>query len=55
MKLEIDTDGLCEALGPEFTPGMPVNCDHCLAPYHGLPESLDIAGLSSEEPSADLD
>jgi hypothetical protein len=28
-----------------------VNCDHSLEPHHGLPESLDIAGLSAEEPT----
>jgi hypothetical protein len=53
-KLEISSEGLYEALGPAFTPGVPVNCDHCLALYHGLPESLDIAGLSDEEPT-DID
>lgn len=49
-KIDISHDGLHERLGPAFTPGVPVNCDHCLAPYHGLPQSLDIAGLSAEEP-----
>jgi hypothetical protein len=51
-RLDITHANLRELLGAAFTPGMPVNCDHCLEPYHGLPESLDIAGLSREDPAA---
>jgi hypothetical protein len=51
-KVDIRHDRLRELLGAAFTPGVPVNCDHCLDPYHGLPQSLDIAGLSAEEPTA---
>jgi hypothetical protein len=51
-KLDISHDRLRELLGAAFTPGVPVNCDHCLDPYHGLPQSLDIAGLSAEGPTA---
>jgi hypothetical protein len=51
-KLDITHANLRELLGAAFTPGVPVNCDHCLEPYHGLPDSLDIAGLSHEDPTA---
>jgi hypothetical protein len=47
-KLDITQANLRELLGAAFTPGVPLNCDHCLEPYHGLPASLDIAGLSRE-------
>lgn len=51
-KMDISHSQLRELLGAAFTPGVPVNCDHCLEPYHGLPKSLDIARLSNEEPTA---
>jgi hypothetical protein len=51
-KLEITHANLRELLRAAFTPGIALNCDHCLEPYHGLPKSLDIAGLSGEKPAA---
>lgn len=38
--IPIGTADLAAALGPNFSVGMPVSCDHCLAQYHGLPERL---------------
>jgi hypothetical protein len=35
-KRSIDTADLQELLGPEWSPGMPVNCDFCLRPCQGL-------------------
>lgn len=40
--IPLDTAGLREHLGPAFRAGMPVSCDHCLEPYHGLPEIVTL-------------
>ncbi|WP_090363937.1 hypothetical protein [Mycolicibacterium fluoranthenivorans] len=44
-KLDIGHQRLQELLGDAFTPGIAVNCDHCMETYHGLPESLDVGKL----------
>lgn len=47
--LEVHTDDLSRAVHAAF-PDVPAFCDHCVSPYHGLPENLNIAGLAEEEP-----
>ena len=49
--LEVETDALSRAVRTAF-PDVPARCNHCLQPYHGLPESLNIAGLSGENPTS---
>lgn len=41
-ELPIDSESLQRNLGPDFRHGMPVNCDHCLEGYHGLPARPDL-------------
>jgi hypothetical protein len=36
LKTSIDISQLRDALGPTWTPGMPVNCDFCLSDCSGL-------------------
>jgi hypothetical protein len=40
--LPINTSTLRAGLGAAFTPGVRVSCDHCLSPYHGLPEAVNV-------------
>jgi hypothetical protein len=42
--LEIETDDLQRAVRNAF-PDVPAVCDHCLWPYHGLPEPLNFSDL----------
>lgn len=51
VDLEIETDALSRAVRKAF-PDIPAFCDHCLRPYHGLPEPLNISGLVGEDPSS---
>jgi hypothetical protein len=51
VDLEIETDALSRAVRKAF-PDVPAFCGHCLRPYHGLPEPLNISGLEREDPSS---
>lgn len=41
MKISVLQSELVEALGPAFSPGMPVMCDRCLTPCPGVYDDFD--------------